>query len=54
MLEKLQEGTAQLLDKHKISVSDVASIGISCGGPLDSIRGLILSPPNLPGWDNVR
>ena len=53
MLEKLQEGTAQLLDKHKISVSDVASIGISCGGPLDSIRGLILSPPNLPGWDNV-
>ena len=29
------------------------SIGISCGGPLDSRAGLILSPPNLPGWDNV-
>ena len=29
------------------------NIGISCGGPLDSQRGLILSPPNLPGWDNV-
>ena len=29
------------------------SIGISCGGPLDSKAGLILSPPNLPGWDNV-
>lgn len=28
-------------------------IGISCGGPLDSQRGLILSPPNLPGWNNV-
>lgn len=27
-------------------------IGISCGGPLDSKRGLILSPPNLPDWDN--
>ncbi len=27
--------------------------GISCGGPLDSRRGLILSPPNLPGWDEV-
>ena len=27
--------------------------GISCGGPLDSRSGLILSPPNLPGWDNV-
>ena len=28
-------------------------IGISCGGPLDSGRGIIMSPPNLPGWDNV-
>lgn len=29
------------------------AIGISCGGPLDSERGIILSPPNLPGWDEV-
>lgn len=28
-------------------------IGISCGGPLDSEKGMIYSPPNLPGWDNV-
>ncbi len=27
--------------------------GISCGGPLDLERGLILSPPNLPGWDRI-
>lgn len=30
-----------------------AAVGVSCGGPLDSARGLILSPPNLPGWDEV-
>ena len=29
------------------------AIGISCGNPMDSKRGVILSPPNLPGWDNV-
>lgn len=29
------------------------AIGISCGGPLDESKGLILSPPNLPGWDNI-
>ena len=29
------------------------AIGISCGGPLDEKRGVILSPPNLPGWDEV-
>jgi glucokinase len=27
--------------------------GVSCGGPLDSAKGLILSPPNLPGWDRI-
>lgn len=31
----------------------IRAIGISCGGPLDSERGIIQSPPNLPGWDNV-
>ncbi|MBP5207449.1 MAG: ROK family protein [Clostridia bacterium] len=29
------------------------AVGISCGGPLDEKAGVILSPPNLPGWDNV-
>jgi glucokinase len=29
----------------------LAAAGIGCGGPLDRRRGLILSPPNLPGWD---
>ena len=30
-----------------------AAIGVSCGGPLDSRKGVILGPPNLPGWDEV-
>lgn len=30
------------------------AIGVSCGGPLDCERGVILSPPNLPGWDEVK
>ncbi len=29
------------------------AVGVSCGGPLDARRGLILSPPNLPGWDRI-
>jgi glucokinase len=33
--------------------SQIEAIGISCGGPLDSQRGRILSPPNLPGWDDI-
>lgn len=43
----------QTLSAERLSAADVASVGICCGGPLDSGEGLILSPPNLPGWDNV-
>lgn len=28
-------------------------IGVSCGGPLDSEKGIIISPPNLPQWKDV-
>ncbi len=53
MISRLQEELESLLVTHGITVNDVTSIGISCGGPLDSIRGIILSPPNLPGWDEI-
>lgn len=31
----------------------VTAISVSIGGPLDIERGIIYSPPNLPGWDAV-
>ena len=33
--------------------NDTSIIGISCGGPLDSSRGVIIAPPNLHGWLDV-
>ncbi|WP_057914469.1 ROK family protein [Peribacillus muralis] len=42
---KICEG---LLQKRNIE-----AIGIGAPGPLDSKRGIILNPPNLPGWDEV-
>ncbi len=38
---------------HKFDDYTLVAIGISCGGPLNSSKGLIQSPPNLPGWDNI-
>lgn len=29
------------------------AIGVSCGSPMDSRRGIIKEPPNLPGWVDV-
>ena len=44
----------QLLADCGITSGDLKAIGISCGGPLDPAKGLILSPPNLPAWDRVQ
>jgi glucokinase len=46
-LEAVREATASL------APGPAPRFGIACGGPLDSAAGLILSPPNLPGWDRV-
>lgn len=37
----------------KDSAVKLNAIGISCGSPLDSSKGIILSPPNLPNWDHI-
>jgi glucokinase len=37
----------------KLGQCNLKAIGISCGGPLDSKKGIVQSPPNLPGWDNI-
>lgn len=43
-----------IIDNNGIDVkNDVVGIGVSCGGPLDSKRGVVQCPPNLPDWDNV-
>lgn len=53
MIALLFDTAEQLLLDNGITIGEVAGIGISCGGPLSSKKGVILSPPNLPGWDNI-
>ena len=50
MLEALSSDCRMCID---LSPETPKSIGISCGSPMDSRRGRILSPPNLIGWDDV-
>lgn len=53
MIEKMFAAADQLLAAHHLTYKNISGIGISCGGPLSSKRGMILSPPNLPGWDEI-
>lgn len=53
IIDEIASSADIILERNKIPENGLAGIGISCGGPLDSAAGLIQSPPNLPGWDNI-
>ena len=53
VLEEFARRIDCIVSSNSNSDLQLSAIGISCGGPLDSRRGVIMSPPNLPGWDNV-
>jgi len=50
-IELLLNASAEIVDN--LGADNLNSIGISCGGPLDSIKGIVQAPPNLPGWDDI-
>ena len=52
-ISNLLHETEKMMLRHELTSENVKGIGISCGGPLDSKKGVILSPPNLPGWDHI-
>lgn len=54
ILDNIAEEIKIIIKKNNIKIENVKSIGISCGGPLDSIKGIILCPPNLPKWKNIK
>jgi glucokinase len=39
--------------KGTINNNEISGIGIGAPGPLDPLTGIVLSPPNLPGWDKI-
>ena len=51
--ETFKEKIRELLDSNSLTPTDLAAIGVSCGGPLDYKKGIVLCPPNLPGWVNI-
>lgn len=52
-IEGIKESIRTVMLRNGLTSENTYSIGISCGGPLDSANGVVMSPPNLPGWDNI-
>ena len=60
----VEQGPERMIERHLALARSVVggaglgwdaidAVGIGIGGPLDPERGIIQSPPNLPGWDDV-
>jgi len=49
-LQLIVESARSLLAQHELGV---AAVGVSCGSPLDRVKGVIQAPPNLPTWVDV-
>lgn len=47
------ELTTNIATALRSAPKTVAAISVSIGGPLDVLKGIIKSPPNLPGWTNI-
>ncbi|HXZ04671.1 MAG TPA: ROK family protein [Ktedonobacteraceae bacterium] len=53
LLPRVYGAIEQALDEAQITLDQIAGIGVATPGPLNNRTGVIYSPPNLPGWDNV-
>jgi len=49
-LRLIVESGRSLLEQHGLGVQ---AVGVSCGSPLDRVKGIIQAPPNLSTWVDV-
>ncbi len=49
MLTRIMTEAEAMISRY----NEIHAVGVSIGGPVDSRRGLVLGPPNLPGWTRV-
>jgi glucokinase len=52
-LDLVKTGLRDLLRQRGLTEEALHGIGVSCGGPLDRVTGVIQSPPNLSSWVDV-
>lgn len=51
--ERLKAGLFTVLARTGVTPDRVDGVGISAPGPLDVKRGVLIAPPNNPGWHEV-
>ncbi|WP_374713392.1 ROK family protein [Symbiobacterium terraclitae] len=50
---RIAEGVREVLAAAGVSAEKVEGLGVAAPGPLDAESGVLLTPPNMVGWQNV-
>ncbi len=53
VVDAIAAAVRESIGEAGIDVSQLAAIGVSAPGPIDTREGVITDPPNLRGWHNV-
>jgi glucokinase len=54
VIDRMVDAVRAAAEDARVPVERLAAVGVSAPGPIDLDDGIITSPPNLPGWRNVR
>ena len=50
---RMLDAARQVMAQAEVETAQVSAVGIGAPGPLDIEAGVVVDPPNLPGWNRV-
>ncbi len=53
VVNRMVDAVRQVMEQADTSKDQVKAVGIGAPGPLDIHAGVVVAPPNLPGWQDV-
>jgi len=53
VLQRLTDSAVQVMQNAGVAPGDVQAVGLGAPGPVNLAKGVVVSPPNLPGWEKV-
>ncbi|HDQ70764.1 MAG TPA: ROK family protein [Chloroflexi bacterium] len=53
VIDRMLDAVRQVMEQADIPKAQVRAVGIGAPGPLDIHAGVVIAPPNLPGWRDV-
>lgn len=53
LIPRICQAIRQAIAESGVPLHLISGIGVGAPGPLNSHTGVVFSPPNLPGWENI-